>query len=79
MAENEEPKQPGQDVTAGRGRRDEVGRSGIHPASGPLPPGDVPVRGQEELGHPESRPQQGVRQDEHLRGAERRPRRGDQD
>ena len=34
---------------------DEVGRSGIYPASGPLPAGEVPVRGQGELGHPEER------------------------
>lgn len=30
-----------------------VGRTGIYPASGPLPPGDAEVRGQGELGHPE--------------------------
>lgn len=36
----------------GQGRRDEVGRTGIWPASGPLPPGsDVPTVGQGELGH----------------------------
>jgi YHS domain-containing protein len=36
----------------GKGRRDEVGRSGIWPASGPLPPGsDVPIVGQDELAH----------------------------
>ncbi len=35
----------------GNGRRDEVGRSGIWPASGPLPPGkDVPIVDQGELG-----------------------------
>ncbi len=32
---------------------DEVGRTGIYPASGPLPPGGATVRGQAELGHPE--------------------------
>ena len=36
----------------GKGRRDEVGRTGIWPASGPLPPGrDVPIVGQDELTH----------------------------
>jgi YHS domain-containing protein len=36
----------------GKGRRDEVGRSGIWPASGPLPPGSsVPIVGQDELTH----------------------------
>jgi len=33
--------------------RDEVGRSGIYPASGPRPAGAVEVRGQGALGHPE--------------------------
>jgi putative oxidoreductase len=32
---------------------DEVGRTGIYPASGPLPSGAALVRGQAELGHPE--------------------------
>ncbi len=33
------------------GRKDEVGRTGIWPASGPWPPGhDVPIVGQSELG-----------------------------
>jgi putative oxidoreductase len=38
-----------------RTRLDHVGRSGIYPASGPLPPGDAQVRGQGELAHPEER------------------------
>lgn len=33
-----------QDVTAGKGRRDEVGHTGIYPGSGPRPEGDVPIR-----------------------------------
>ena len=34
----------------GKGRRDEVGRSGIWPASGPVPPnGELPLVGQGEL------------------------------
>ena len=36
-------------------RLDEVGRTGIYPASGPLPQGDAPIRGQGELAHPEER------------------------
>lgn len=39
-----EPDEPqGQDVTAGKGRRDEVGRTGIYPSTGPFPEGDAPV------------------------------------
>jgi uncharacterized membrane protein YphA (DoxX/SURF4 family) len=34
-------------------RIDEIGRTGIYPASGPLPLGAPLVRGQGELGHPE--------------------------
>jgi hypothetical protein len=34
---------PGQDVTAGAGRRDEVGKTGVYPATGPYPEGDVEV------------------------------------
>jgi len=33
----------GQDVTAGAGRRDEVGKSGVYPATGPYPEGDLDV------------------------------------
>jgi hypothetical protein len=33
----------GQDVTAGKGQRDEVGRSGVYPATGPYPEGDVTI------------------------------------
>jgi putative oxidoreductase len=37
---------------------DHIGRSGIYPASGPLPHGTPAVRGQAELGHPEQRVRQ---------------------
>jgi hypothetical protein len=38
----------------GQGRIDEVGRSGVYPASGPLPPSpDAPVRGQASWGQGE--------------------------
>jgi putative oxidoreductase len=36
-------------------RIDEVGRTGIYPASGPWPPGPAEVREQGELAHPEER------------------------
>src|SRR5260221_734536 len=39
-------------VTGGKGRRDEVGKSGIYPASSPDAPGDAVLRGEGELvGH----------------------------
>jgi len=34
----------GQDVTAGAGRRDEVGKTGIYPATGPYPDGELNIR-----------------------------------
>lgn len=37
----------------GKGRRDETGRSGVYPASGPLPPGNPPIRTQAEWGQGE--------------------------
>ena len=36
-------------------RVDHVGRTGIFPVSGPLPPGNAPLRGQGQLAHPEER------------------------
>lgn len=36
-------KNSGQDVTAGAGRRDEVGKTGVYPATGPYPEGDVEI------------------------------------
>ena len=32
-----------EDVTAGEGRKDEVGHSGIYPATGPYPQGDAEI------------------------------------
>jgi len=37
----------------GAGRKDEVGRSGVYPASGPYPPGDAEIRGQASWGQGE--------------------------
>jgi hypothetical protein len=39
-------------MRGGKGRKDEVGGSGIYPASSPNAPGDAEIRGQGELGHP---------------------------
>lgn len=38
---------------SGSTRIEHVGRSGLYPASGPLPEGSARIRGQGELGHPE--------------------------
>jgi len=64
-----------QDVTAGAGRRDEVGRTGIYPATGPAAddaegrtPGDI-----------NAGIARGVRRDDALKRAERLPRLGNED
>ena len=62
-----------QDVTAGKGRRDEVGHTGIYPGTGPRPEGDIPVRTPGDINKGPS----GVEQDDDLKGAERLPRKGD--
>jgi putative oxidoreductase len=36
---------------------EDVGRSGVYPASGPFPPGEAELRGQSEFAHPEERSQ----------------------
>lgn len=41
------------DATPDKTQRDEVGRSGVYPVSGPLPDKDAPVRGQMEWGQGE--------------------------
>jgi hypothetical protein len=43
--------QRGEDVRAGKGRKDEVGRSGIYPATAPDAPSDAEVITPGELGH----------------------------
>ena len=38
-------------VRGGKGRKDEVGRSGIYPASSTNAPGDAEIRSEGDLGH----------------------------
>jgi hypothetical protein len=68
-----------QDVTAGKGRRDEVGHTGIYPATGPRPEGELPVRTPGDINKHGSDGPAGVEQDDHLKGAERMPRKGDEE
>jgi hypothetical protein len=68
----------GQDVTAGKGRRDEVGRTGIYPSSGPFPEGDVPIVTPGDINKPHDRKGPGVERNEELKGAERLPRKGNE-
>jgi len=72
MAEHEK-----QDVTAGKGRRDEVGRTGIYPGNAPRPDGDVPIRTPGDINAGRAGGGRGVEQSDDLKGAERLPRKGD--
>ncbi|MBI4265120.1 MAG: hypothetical protein HY657_12160 [Acidobacteria bacterium] len=74
-----EPDKPrGQDVTAGRGRRDEVGPTGIYPSSGPYPEGETPIVTPADINAPHDRTGPGVKQSDELRSAERLPRKGNE-
>jgi hypothetical protein len=66
-------------IRGGAGRKDEVGRTGIYPATGPYPTHDVPIVTPDTLnrGGSTHQPSSGV--DEHLKGAERQPRRGNEE
>ena len=70
---------PNEYVRGGKGRRDEVGGSGIYPASMPDAPADAEIVTPGELVHHESPPAGtgATGQDDNLIGAERLPRKGD--
>lgn len=73
-----EPQPQRQDVTAGKGRRDEVGTTGIYPSSGPYPEGEVEILTPADINAPHERKRPGVQQSEALKGAERLPRKGNE-
>lgn len=66
-----------EDVTAGKGRRDEVGKTGIYPATGPYPEGDAEIVTPGDINSAESDAE--VEQSEDLKGAERLPRKGNEE
>lgn len=78
--DNHDDRQPTQQVQddyvrGGKGRRDEVGRSGIYPASSPDAPADAPVRSEGELvGHrgpkPKTADEQSVKKSDLSTGSE---------
>ena len=68
----------GQDVTAGKGRRDEVGKTGIYPISGPFPEGDAPIITPADINEPHHTKKPGVHRSDELKGAERLPRKGNE-
>ena len=68
-----------EDVTAGKGRKDEVGRSGIYPATGPYPEGDAEVITPGEINQERNREVPGVQQSDELKGARRSPRFGNEE
>jgi hypothetical protein len=68
-----------EDVTAGKGRKDEVGRSGIYPATGPYPEGDTEVITPGEINQDMNREGPGVQQNDELKGARRSARLGNEE
>lgn len=67
-----------ENVTGGKRRKDEVGRSGIYPATGPYPEGDVDVITPGETNqYVHGRP--AVQQSDELTGAKRQPRLGNEE
>jgi hypothetical protein len=67
------------DLRGGAGRKDEVGRSGIYPATGPYPEGDVPVITPGEINKSPEPTGPGVLQNDELKNVERLPRFGDEE
>jgi hypothetical protein len=67
------------DVRGGKGRRDEVGHSGIYPATGPYPEREAPVITPAEINKARSSSGPGVQQNDALKGAERSPRLGNEE
>jgi hypothetical protein len=72
------PRPQSQDVTAGKGRRDEVGKTGIYPSSGPFPEHEAPVITPGDLNAPHEPRSPGVRRSEELKGVERLRRKGNE-
>ena len=71
-------KEKGQDVTAGKGRRDEVGKTGIYPSSGPFPEGEAEIITPADINKPhDAKP--GVHRSEDLKNSERLPRKGNEE
>jgi hypothetical protein len=68
-----------EDVTAGKGRKDEVGRTGIYPATGPYPEGDAEVITPGEINQSTNREGPSVQQNDELKGAQRSPRLGNEE
>jgi hypothetical protein len=72
MDEKEQEIKQTWDVTSGKGRKDEVGHTGIYPASTvDQAPADAEVMGQEELGH--RSPKEEIARAEDVELAEPRP------
>lgn len=66
-------------VRGGAGRKDEVGRTGIYTATGPYPDNDAPVITPADINGPGKPRGPGVEVNDDLKGAERQPRRGNED
>ena len=66
-------------VRGGAGRKDEVGKTGIYPATGPYPNEEAPVITPEDINRRGNPSSPGVELDENLKASERQPRLGNED
>ncbi len=66
MDESRDKAQPASDVTSGKGRKDEVGRTGIYPGSDPNAPADARPVAPGELGQASAREELAVAKDVEL-------------
>lgn len=67
-----------ENARGGAGRKDEVGRTGIYPATGPYPEGEAPVITPAEINSGTRDERSHVEQSDDLKGVAREPRRGDE-
>jgi hypothetical protein len=67
-----------ENARGGAGRKDEVGHTGIYPATGPYPEGETPVITPAEINSGTGHERSHVEQSDDLKRVEREPRRGDE-
>ena len=69
-----------EDVKAGKGRKDEVGHTGVYPATGPYPEKDAEIITPSEINQgPSVHDGPGVERNEALKGTQRQPRLGNEE
>jgi hypothetical protein len=67
------------ELRGGKGRRDEVGKTGIYPATGPYPEGEAPIVTPGDINAGTGPQGPGVEVNEDLKSSERLPRKGNEE